>query len=68
MARMQSHPWNAPVLNSIQSTTIDESFEGFPDMKWITALRNAMRVAETVDVSRIAVDEAYRKRVIDALR
>ena len=68
MARMQSHPWNAPVLNSIQSTTIDERFEGLLDMKWITALRNAMRVAETVDVSRIAVDEAYRQRVIDALR
>lgn len=37
-------------------------------MKWITALRNAIRVAETVDVSRLAVDEAYRQRVIDSLR
>lgn len=36
-------------------------------MKWITSLRNAMRVAETVDISRIAKDEAYRQRIIKAL-
>lgn len=37
-------------------------------MKWITAIMNAMHVAETVDISRIAVDEAYRQQVIDSLR
>jgi hypothetical protein len=37
-------------------------------MKWFASLRKAIHLAETIDVSRIAVDEAYRLRVGKALR
>ena len=36
-------------------------------MKFFASLRKAIRLAETVDVSRIAVDEEYRQRVVKAL-